>query len=75
MDSCNATAQKDRATEEKGPVTELELGTYALSRSFIHASHQSWSRSFIPNCPDNHRDRGNYFHLRLADFMQYASCC
>ena len=26
----------DRATGEKGPVTEFKLGTYALSRSFSH---------------------------------------
>ena len=26
--SCNSTAQKDRASGEKGPATELELGTY-----------------------------------------------
>ena len=28
MDSCNSTAKKDRATGEKGPTTELELGSY-----------------------------------------------
>ena len=39
MDSCNSTAQKDRAIGEIGPVTELGPGTYALSRSFSHASY------------------------------------
>ena len=29
-------SSKDRAAGEKGPVTELKLGTYALSRSFSH---------------------------------------
>ena len=37
-DSCESTALKDRATGERGPATELELGTYALSWSFSHAS-------------------------------------
>ena len=31
-----STAQKDRVTGEKGPATELELGTYTLSQSFSH---------------------------------------
>ena len=31
-----STAQKDRATGEKGSATELKLGTYTLSQSFIH---------------------------------------
>ena len=47
--SCNSTAQKDRVTGEKGPVTEHELGAYALSWSFSHVSHRSQSRSFVPN--------------------------
>ena len=50
-DSCKSTALKDRATGEKGPVTELKLGTYALLRSFSHMSHRSQSRSFVPNHP------------------------
>ena len=33
------TALKEKATGEKRPATALELGTYALSRSFTHASH------------------------------------
>ena len=37
--------------EEKGPETELELGTYALLRSFSHTSHRFQSRSFVPNLP------------------------
>ena len=36
---------------EKGPETELKLGTYALSQNFSHSSHRSRSRSFIPNHP------------------------
>ena len=51
MYSCNSTAQKDRATGEEGPVTELKLGTYVLSRSFNHTSHRSQSRSSVPNRP------------------------
>ena len=43
------TAQKEKATGEKGPATALELGTYALSRSFSHASHGDRSRSFVPH--------------------------
>ena len=50
MDSCNSTAQKDKATGKKGAATELELGTYALSQSFSHVSHQSQSIIFIPKC-------------------------
>ena len=61
MDSCNSTAQKDRATGEKRPVTELDS--------------RSRSRSFVPNRPDNHRHRGTHFYLRLTDFMQYAIRC
>ena len=34
-----------RGRREKGPATELELGAYALSQSFGHASHRSRSRS------------------------------
>ena len=37
------------ATGEKGPATTLELGTYALSRSFSYASHRDRSRSFVPH--------------------------
>ena len=35
------TAQKEKATGGKGPATALELDipTYALTRSFSHASH------------------------------------
>ena len=51
MYSCNSTAQKDRATRENGPVTELELRSYSPSRSCCYASHQSRSRSSIPNRP------------------------
>ena len=50
-DSCESTALKDRTTGEKGPVTELELRTYALSWSFSYMSHRSQSRSFGPNRP------------------------
>ena len=35
------TLLKRKATGEKGPATELEPGTYTLSRSFSHTSHQS----------------------------------
>ena len=45
------TAQKEKATGQKGPATALELGTYALSRSFIHASHGDQSRSSVPHRP------------------------
>ena len=38
-------AQKEKATGEKGPATVLELGTYALTRSFSHASHGNRSRA------------------------------
>ena len=51
MDSCNSTVQKNRATGEKGPATEFELGNCALSQSFSYASHQSQSRSSAPNRP------------------------
>ena len=34
VDSCNSTAKKDRTTGERGPATELKLGTYALSWGF-----------------------------------------
>ena len=50
-DSCKSTALENRVTGEKGPETELELGTYALSWSFSHSSHRPRSRSFIHNCP------------------------
>ena len=43
------TAEKKKATGEKGPATALDLGTYALSRSFSHASHGDRSRSFVPH--------------------------
>ena len=36
---------------QKGPVTALELGTYALSRSFSHASHGDRLRSLVPHRP------------------------
>ena len=48
MDSCDSTAQKDRATGGKGPATKLKHRTYALSQSLSHASHQSRSWSSIP---------------------------
>ena len=35
------TLLKRKATGEKGPATELEPGTYTLSRSFSHTSHRS----------------------------------
>ena len=50
-DSCESTAWKDRVTGEKGPATELELGTYNLSQSFSYASDRSRSGSSIPNRP------------------------
>ena len=43
------TAQKQKATNEKGPATVLEPGTYALSWSFSHASHGDRSRSLVPH--------------------------
>ena len=43
------TAPKEKATGEKRPATALELGTYALSRSFSHASHGDRSRSSVPH--------------------------
>ena len=43
------TAPKEKATGEKRPATALELGTYVLSRSFSHASHEDQSRSSVPH--------------------------
>ena len=43
------TALKEKATGEKRPATVLELGTYALSRSFSHVSHGDRSRSSVPH--------------------------
>ena len=46
-----------KVTGEKGPVTELKLGTYALMWSFSHASHRDRWRSlishhpYVPVCP------------------------
>ena len=46
----NFTAQTGYGDRGKGPVTELELGTYALSQSFSHTSHpRSQARSSVPN--------------------------
>ena len=49
----NGTSQlrREKATGKKGPATALKLGTYALSRSFSHASHGDWPRSFVPHRP------------------------
>ena len=44
------TAQKEKVTGENGPVTALELGTYALMQSFSHASYGDRSRSFVRYC-------------------------
>ena len=38
-----STAQR-KVTGERGPATELEPGTYTLSRSFSHTSHRSQPR-------------------------------
>ena len=35
-----------KVTGEKGPVTELEAGTYTLLRSFSHTSYRSQSQIF-----------------------------
>ena len=45
----NGTSQlrREKATGKKGSATALELGTYALSRSFSHASHGDRPRSFV----------------------------
>ena len=43
------TAPKEKATGEKRPATMLELGTYALSQSYSHASHEDRSRSSVPH--------------------------
>ena len=43
------TGQKEKATGEKGPATVLKLGTYALTRSFSHASHGDQLRSLVPH--------------------------
>ena len=53
LEACcmDSTAQKEMAPGEKGPATQLKLGTYTLLRSFSHASHQSQSRSFVPSHP------------------------
>ena len=45
------TAQKGKGDRGKRPATAPELGTYALSRSFSHASHGGRSRSSIPHRP------------------------
>ena len=45
----DSTAPKEKATGEKRPATALELGTYALSRSFSHASHGDRPRSSVPH--------------------------
>ena len=42
-------SSKGKATGEKRPATALELGTYALPRSFSHASHRDRSRSSVPH--------------------------
>ena len=44
------TAQKEKATGEKGQATMLELGTYALTQSFSHESHGDQLRSLVPHC-------------------------
>ena len=49
--SCRIHSSKDKVIGEKGLSTELKLRTYAVSWSFSHANYQSWSRSFVPNCP------------------------
>ena len=43
------TAQKEKATGEKGPATALEPRTYALTWSFSYASHGDQSKSFVPH--------------------------
>ena len=45
----NFTALKEKATGGKGPAPALELGTYALLRSFSHASHGDRPRSLVPH--------------------------
>ena len=39
MDIYYYAAKKGRATGEKGPATELKLGTFAVLWSFSHASY------------------------------------
>ena len=45
------TAPKEKVTGETRPATALELGTYALSRSFSHTSHGDRSGSSVPHRP------------------------
>ena len=45
------SSEGKRRQGKRGPATALELGTYALSRSFSHASHGDRSRSFVPHRP------------------------
>ena len=43
------TAQREKGNRGKRTSDPLELGTYALSRSFSHASHGNQSRYFVPH--------------------------
>ena len=45
------TLLRSKAAEEKGPVTELEPGTYTFSRSFSHTSYQSQSQILLLPSP------------------------
>ena len=63
------TAQKRKGSRKKGLATALKLGTYALSQSFSHASHEDQSISFVPHRPQtrdlrsiaSHGDRSRSF--------------
>ena len=50
------TAQKEKATGKKGPVTVLELRTYTLSRSFTSeycpGGHYSLENNVVGNTPE-----------------------
>ena len=75
----NGTSQlrREKATGKKGPATALELGTYALSRSFSHASHGDRPRSFRPPSPlcTGHRCAAIQRRLRPAPRGWYCVLC
>ena len=64
------TALKEKATGEKGPATALKLGTYALSRSFRHASHGNRLRSSVP-----HKSNGGTEDLDRSPWLTWLKLC
>ena len=43
----SANTAQEKGDRRKGPATELEPGTYTLSRSFSHTSYRSQPQSFV----------------------------